>query len=392
MRMLCPQPPHPLAFPQREWGKAKKLEEAARWLWEYLNDKPDCAAESWTIKTHASEAGIKIPTLMKAKKNLGIQHYLHGHVSIEHDAFPPSAWSLLIQQTITVGGKKYDLAPPKLENRRVSLKTTKSPRPATPTVEAPKSSFVPAAGGNQVYRDKIGRQIEIVAYHVASRPWPGEAREARVMATVLRRCGKQNKLTTEFSQWSLVDESGFAGWASGKNALDRLQAMGWITVVHGEPDKYEKGQYEPTESGKPTIVTLIPKKKGPQYPVAKLPNGARDEFAGDPGTSRYLFIMRAIFDGRTEGLTRTEIERMTGLCRSTVKRLVKIESMLSNTTAGTWNVIAPELLTEDGGDSKMQARRAKRNLQKKQRTMKRMSPPTDRDRANLEALRRRMTG
>ena len=102
--------------------------------------------------------------------------------------------------------------------------------------------------------------------------------------------------------------------------------------------------------------------------------------------------MRAIFEGRTEGLTRPEIEKMTGLSRATVKRLVKTDTLLYKTTAGTWNVITPELLTEDGGDSKMQARRAKRKPPKKQRTKKRMPPATDQDRANLEALRRRITG
>ncbi len=53
-RMLLPETRHAPPFPDKEWGKAKRLEEAARWLWEYLKDKPDCAADSWTIKLDAS--------------------------------------------------------------------------------------------------------------------------------------------------------------------------------------------------------------------------------------------------------------------------------------------------------------------------------------------------
>lgn len=86
--------------------------------------------------------------------------------------------------------------------------------------------------------------------------------------------------------------------------------------------------------------------------------------------SRYLFIMRVLFEGRTEGLTRPEIEKMTGLSRETVQRLVKTDSLFYKTTAGTWNVIAPEPLTEDGGDSKMQARRAKRKQPRQKSTRK----------------------
>ncbi len=378
-------------FPQREWGKAKKLEEAARWLWAYLNDKPDCAAESWTIKCDAAEAGIKIPTLLKAKKRLGVQHYLNGAISTEDDSFPSSAWSLLIQHNITVGSTTYRLALPKQNVLRGPLNTTKTGRQARPTVTPSEPSLAPISNGNQAYRDKIRNQIEIVAHHVASRPWPHGAREARVMGTVLRRCVKQNTLMTEFSLWSLADESGLAGWESVRDALEDLQAGGWLAVVPGETDKYEKGQFEPTEKGKPTVVRLL-RKTGPQYPVEKLPNGARDEFAGAPGNSRYLFVMRVLFEGRTEGLTRPEIEKMTGLSRETVQRLVKTESLLYKTTSGTWNVIAPELLTEDGGDSKMHARRAKRKPRKRQGTKKRRPPATDQDRANFEALRRRMTG
>lgn len=389
--MLLPETRQAPPFPDKEWGKAKRLEEAARWLWDYLKDKPDCAEESWTIKLDASKAGIKAPTLMKAKRRVGIQHYLAGDISIDDESFPSSAWSLLIQHTINVGSTTYRLAPARLKILRGSLKTTKPLRPAPPTLEAPNSSLAPAIGGNQVYRDKIRKQIEILAHRVASRPWPKGAREARIMATVLRRCGKQNTLTTEFTVWSLADESGFAGWESGRDALEALQANGWITLKPGEPDIYVKGQFEPTEKGKPTIITLTPKNKGPRYSVEKLPNGARDEFAGASGNSRYLFAMRVLFEGKTEGLTRPEIEKMTGLSRETVQSLVRTEALVYKTSKGTWTVIAPELLTREGGDSKMQARKAERKPRKRQGTKKRMPPATDQDRAKLEALRRRMT-
>ena len=102
--------------------------------------------------------------------------------------------------------------------------------------------------------------------------------------------------------------------------------------------------------------------------------------------------MRALFEGRTEGLTRPEIEKMTGLSRTTVQRLVKTDTLLCKTTAGNWNVIAPELLPEDGNDSKMQARRAKRKAPRRRSTRKRTSEPTDQDVAKLDALRRRLTG
>ncbi len=322
---------------------------------------------------------------------MSIQHYLAGNISIDDESFPSSAWSLLIQHTINVGSTTYRLAPAKLKILRGPLKTTKPPGQATPTAKAPKPSLDSAVGGNEVYRGKIRTQIEILAHRVASRPWPKGAREARIMATILRRCGKQNTLTTAFTVWSLADESGFAGWEPGRNALRVLQANGWITLKPGEPDIYVKGQFEPTERGKPTIVTLIPKKKGPQYPVEKLPNGARDEFAGAPGNSRYLFVMRLLFEEKTEGLTRPEIEKLTGLSRETVQRLVKTEALVYKTSKGTWTVIAPELLTREGGDSKMQARRAKWKPRKRQGTKKRMPPATDQDRAKLEALRRRMT-
>ena len=183
----CQAPP----FPEHiRWGKAKKREKAARWLWDYLKDKPDCAAESWIIKLDATKTGIRVPTLMKAKRAVAVQHYLNGSISYEDDRFPPSAWSLLIQHTVTIGSTTYRLDSPKRKTLRGPLKTGTCR--TTPTVETPEQPLAPVIRGNQVYRDKIRNQIEIVAHHVASRPWPGGAREARVMCTILRRCGKQN--------------------------------------------------------------------------------------------------------------------------------------------------------------------------------------------------------
>ena len=364
---------HPDAI---NWGRASKQEEAARWLWIYLESKPHMAATSWIIRSDAARSGITRGTLYAAKRRMKVSVYEHGDFDADKGIGPTTAWSLLHLRAIRIGSTLYRPKPTRRTGKR-QLNVIEEPRPLT---------------ANVAYGDKIRKQIETLAHHVASRPWPGTAREARVMSTVLRRCGRQNSLTTEFTVWSLADESGFAGWEPGRDALDVLRAEGWVTVQHGVRDIYEKGQFEPTERGKPTIVTLIPKGKGPRYPVAKLPNGARDEFAGDPGNSRYLFVMRALFEGRTEGLTRPEIEEMTGLRRSTVQRLVKTDSILCKTSEGTWTVITPELLTEDGNDSKMQARRAKRKAQRRTVTRKRSSDSTDQDRANLEALRRRFTG
>jgi hypothetical protein len=364
---------HPDAI---NWGRASKQEEAARWLWIYLESKPNMAATSWTIKSDAARSGITRGTLYAAKRRMTVSVYEHGDFDADQGIGPTTAWSLLHLRAIRIGSTLYRPKPTRRTGRR-QPNVIEQPRPLN---------------ANEAYGDKIRKQIEILAHHLASRPWTGAAREARVMSSVLRRCGKQNSLRTEFTVWSLADESGFAGWEPGRDALDVLQAEGWVTVQHGVRDTYEKGQFQPTQRGKPTVVTLIPKEKGPRYPVAKLPNGARDEFAGDPGNSRYLFIMRVLFEGRTEGLTRPEIEKMTGLSRTTVQRLVKTDTLLCKTTAGTWNVIAPELLTKDGNDSKMQARRAKRKATSPAMTRKRPPDPTDQDRANLEALRRRLTG
>ena len=293
---------------------------------------------------------------MKAKRRLSIKHYFSETKDVQGDDFPSSAWSLLKKEGIQVDEETYAYDEHQDEPKRRACEgcnelTHKESDPAgSEPVDVP---------GNPT--------IEVIAHEVASGTWPGRAggRNARVMVALLKR----NDLTTKRSLRKLADDCGLADKNSIGKALRALEARGWITHVPGRTNKDGSGEWEPVKGGKGTSITLTEQSGVDRYPVSGLPNPARDEFAnGAAGDSGFLFAMRAIFEGKTEGLTRPAIEELTGLSPAAVKELMKKAKrveLIRKDTDGGWTFNDPESLLQPGNDSKVKARQAKRSGTKK---------------------------
>ncbi|HEY5110202.1 MAG TPA: helix-turn-helix domain-containing protein [Acidimicrobiales bacterium] len=341
-----------------------KLEAAARWLWAYLEAKPGLSESSNITVRDGKRAGHTESTLRSAKRKLKVDHYFHGRYSSANETYPESRWSLQTEPSIAHFNKTFDWQPrPRrkgwadkyagVEFAELNVEDLAPERPPTPEVKA-----------NENYREKVARDIEVVAHHLASRPWPGDngARNARVMAAVLRRLAQQNSLRTKINFWNFSDECGMPTWGSVKKALYDLESDGWIGFTLGTPSR---GLYDSEGPlGKASIIKLARKPGSANYPANRLPNAARDEFtSGELNDAGYLLMMRVLFEGKTSGFTRPVLERLTGISASTIQRRMRTMTamgLVEKDGRGRWSFVNPEQVLDEGNDSKVRERREKR--------------------------------
>jgi len=189
--------------------------------------------------------------------------------------------------------------------------------------------------------DDALRMIENICYLAVSQTWPScekngpreerrggfdGARAARVLAAVLSRAQQEQRLAIFTGLETLALDAGLVSHYAVRDALYDLESSGWIGFVLGTQNRYEDGVK--VESGRPSLIRLLPKPIAGSCSPKRLPMLTLDAFSADEsGHAGWLAMARICFEygddfhphvGLSLGIK--DVSRLTGMTYERTKR------------------------------------------------------------------------
>jgi len=172
--------------------------------------------------------------------------------------------------------------------------------------------------------DKHEVELERITDLAIGRPWPQRngARNLRVLATLIRWSLRTGYLNIRTDLEGLAVNAGLANSNRIHEALNTLEADGWLKWTVGD------GSVNP-EGRKASVIELLPVDHTGRSPVKLLPDPRLGIYSydttvvGHGGSPAYLLVCRMSFNrGVTKLRTLKDIETLTGLSHGAVSRLM----------------------------------------------------------------------